>query len=680
MGVFVYCIKVYVYLLRRQYIYERVRERRMLNEASYIEYIEYIKSILAIYQEENEEKYLDITQDVKTLEERVNDENLYLGIVGSFSSGKSTFINSVIHKNLLPTDAVQGTTVATTILKKADFDDLEIVYNNETVVRFSEYGKELLEKYQTPVDDNLFFNNERISFFEKIISWIKKILGIGVVAHLLTNNRNSLRVELFKKIISNEEMASDVKYVTLYYKDIATPHKIALVDTPGTESLNKRHNEVTKNAIDNICDAIVVIIPYDEPVSEDLLEYVNNNLSKHKDDCIFVVTKVELLGDREELPRLLRVIKKRLENGLSIESSCVIPMPTLLYLKNVDSEMQTTFLDDIPEKDKKELLVMYEDGIKKINEILEQKRNDYLGRKIVDICERVCIKLNSNLSDIISDYDRRNRILKTNVVKSLIEFENNAKKDIKKCNELMKQRCRGEMFFIQAQLSEFRSEIKNTVNGCGDSQKLLNQMDFSCRAVFDEILRLMQSYLNSIDDNFNLELKDIEKRYYKEYGRCSIKGRVKKIAVDSWDVFTDAFLLECEDMLQEKIGAIKTLIKNDTNGFFRKVKFFFSNPLNKHKEMVITHLSDALDILSQSMTDYAIDQMNLGFLQFEQDMCNVLSDMFETDRDVIETYISRTTQEIDTNFKEKAATQVCIDKLNQYIERIKATWLNREVG
>ena len=70
-----------------------------------------------------------------------------------------------------------------------------------------------------------------------------------------------------------------------------------MVDTPGTESLNARHNQVTENAIENICDAIVVIIPYDKPVSEDLLNYVKLHLNKQKQECIFVVTKVELLDE-----------------------------------------------------------------------------------------------------------------------------------------------------------------------------------------------------------------------------------------------------------------------------------------------------------------------------------------------------------------------------------------------
>ena len=261
---------------------------------SFFEYIEYIKQVVTVYEKENENKYIGIHKDLDIVENRINDQNLYLGVVGSFSSGKSTFINSVIQKNLLPTDAIQGTTVAASILKKASYDDLEIQYMDGSVKRFSESSVELSEKYG--VDYKLRNNTNRKNLlFRRFINWIRKLIGIGISTDKEEEAVSNSRIELFKKVIVTEELATDIKRVTLYYQNENIPYRIALVDTPGTESLNKRHNDVTKSAIDEICDAIVVIIPYDEPVSEELISYVNNNLEKSKSECIFVVTKIELL-------------------------------------------------------------------------------------------------------------------------------------------------------------------------------------------------------------------------------------------------------------------------------------------------------------------------------------------------------------------------------------------------
>lgn len=64
----------------------------MLDKDSYAEFIEYIRSVIVLYENDNKDKYEDINKDITVLENRMNDENLYLGVVGSFSSGKSTFM------------------------------------------------------------------------------------------------------------------------------------------------------------------------------------------------------------------------------------------------------------------------------------------------------------------------------------------------------------------------------------------------------------------------------------------------------------------------------------------------------------------------------------------------------------------------------------------------------------
>ena len=166
---------------------------------------------------------------------------------------------------------MQGTTVAASVLKRADFDDLEIAYLDGTTKRFSECTTELLSRYQIESNVPNTITIERTSLWERFIYWLKKLLGITIEDKPIIS-RSDERINLFKKIISTEDMAKDVQYVTLYYQNDNIPYRIAMVDTPGTESLNARHNQVTENAIENICDAIVVIIPYDKPVSEDLLK------------------------------------------------------------------------------------------------------------------------------------------------------------------------------------------------------------------------------------------------------------------------------------------------------------------------------------------------------------------------------------------------------------------------
>lgn len=649
-----------------------MRRDAFIDNASYFEYVDYIQSVVATYERGNEDRYFSIKEDLNTLIEKINDDNLYLGVVGSFSSGKSTFINSVIHKNLLPTDAVQGTTVTASILKKADFSDLEILYSDGRVVKFSENANEMLLNYQVSQNDEINLPDKHLLFIKSIMLWLKKLFGIQIEPKEKKQDIDiESCIELFKKIIATDELAIDVKNVTLFYQNENIPYRIALVDTPGTESLNKRHNEVTKNAIDNICDAIVVIIPYDEPVSEELLDYINANLTEHKSECIFVVTKVELLGDRDELPRLLRVIKRRLENGLLIKDACVIPMPTLVYLKSVDKEMQTTFLNDICETDRYELIEMYEDGITKINKLLEQNKNEYIKKKIVNICERVSLKLNDNLVDVVNNCDEKNRILLAEMVKPLSEFEKLAKIEINNYCNISKQRIIGDISLVQIQFSYLNSRIEQVIEGCSDSQQLITQIDFSCKETLEEIQKLINGKISESKSGFNSKLKNIEKEFDKMYSKCGVSLNMELISDNKCQLFSDVYLSECETLLQNRIIEIKSSIKNDTSGFFKKVKSLFSNSLSKHKAMALRNLLSIIDRLNQNTSTYVLEYINQVISDNEKKAQSNLENMIKNNKGVIEKYTNSTMKALKDNSRNRAETVACMDRLNQYIEKIK---------
>lgn len=645
-------------------------ENKEISGFSFSGFIEYIKQVVAMYEKENENKYIDIHKDLDIVENRINDEDLYLGVVGSFSSGKSTFINSVIQKNLLPTDAVQGTTVAASILKRACYDDLEIQYMDGSVKKFSESSVELSEKYG--IDYKLVNNaNQKISLFRRFVNWIKKLIGIRILTDEDKATAGNARIELFKKVIATEELAADIKRVTLYYQNENIPYRIALVDTPGTESLNKRHNDVTKSAIDEICDAIVVIIPYDEPVSEELISYVNNNLEKSKSECIFVVTKVELLGDKDELSQLIRVIKKRLENGLSIEHAIVIPMPTLIYLKSVDLEMKMTFLDNMPESEKKDLIAMYEDGISQIKRILEEKRNDYIKRKIVEICERVNDRLNSNLTEVVDDYDEKNRELLEKTVPPIAGFENKIEKVFETYVISLKNRVSGEVSLMTMPFSELRDYIDKVLNGCSDSQDLISQLNFGCRDTIDKVQDKITDYLGNVVSGCNQKIKELKTAFDSDYIACGVKGGASVISVDVRNFFTADFVDECEELLQDEVEGIKSTIRNETNGFFKKVKSFFSNPFGKHKDMASSRLCNVVDQIRKKVVLYVQNGISSRIDMASRDSQNSLKQMVRRNAEQIDEYIARTNQSISENARGKAETQAHIDRLNQYIETIK---------
>lgn len=74
----------------------------------------------------SKEKKDALESQLNRIKKRISDSNIYLGIVGEFSSGKSTLINSLIGADFFVTNALQGTT--TVITKLAYGDKVNLIF------------------------------------------------------------------------------------------------------------------------------------------------------------------------------------------------------------------------------------------------------------------------------------------------------------------------------------------------------------------------------------------------------------------------------------------------------------------------------------------------------------------------------------------------------------------------
>src|ERR1700728_1719917 len=83
------------------------------------EHIEFVRRTFVDHQLD-EEQNASIFDIMERIQERMADPRFCLGIVGEFSSGKSTLINALIRDNLLRTDILQGITSAATTLSYGD--------------------------------------------------------------------------------------------------------------------------------------------------------------------------------------------------------------------------------------------------------------------------------------------------------------------------------------------------------------------------------------------------------------------------------------------------------------------------------------------------------------------------------------------------------------------------------
>lgn len=631
----------------------------MKNE--YTNFTDSLEEIILEYEDRDE--HLQIArQSLTQVKNRVCDETMYLGVIGAFSSGKSTFINSMIRKNLLPTDAVQGTTVSATILKKSDINDLEVVYSDGTEKKYSSDSVYFSEKY------SLLATTKKMSFWRRLICWFMGLFGLNVEKG---NELNQIR-ELFLKLISEEDNAKDVERVILHINNENIKFNIGLVDTPGTESLNERHNKVTKNAIDNICDALVIIIPYDEPVSEELIRYINANVKEYIDNCIFVVTKVELLDDLDELPRLLKVIKKRLTNGLEIDNPIVIPMPTLLYLKNADLDTDIKLLDDLPEERKDYLLGIYEQGLQEIYAILVDNRERYIKNKLIAICEQISDSLLKFLKSRVDCIEEHEKKLLKDLVIDMQEYSDKVVSIIEDNEKCFRDVTSKNTILISDAFESFENSITDKINSRSEIDSIVDViMGITEIKAADDVKRVYQDCISQMKKVEKEIYHRIEEEFIYEYRKC---GDLRSLAYsnypfDSDDI--DSLVSSFKEDFRTLRDGVANTVKSKKGGLVGKVKMLFAKNVQKEKGYAIEKMLSFLDEQrQQTIISFGSIEDKLVSTAKEHVNTNFLS-LLSENQQVIENYCGTIERSIGANKTQLMKTSEHIEKVNMYLYTLK---------
>ncbi len=216
---------------------------------------------------------------------RQTDPDLYLAVVGEFTSGKSSLVNALIRQELLPTDVLPATTAAATLVRYGDQPRLRVDYIDGR-------HEEFLNGHGQPSQ------------------------SLGPLVHRVT---------------AIEEVASTVTHVTVHYPAPVLRQGLVVVDTPGANVENPRHVELAGWVLRELCDAAIVAVPASIPVADTLADFLRVHLQDSLHRCVFLATKIDSIPERDR-PRLLEMIASRLTSKLGIEKPVVLPASAIAAL------------------------------------------------------------------------------------------------------------------------------------------------------------------------------------------------------------------------------------------------------------------------------------------------------------------------------------------------------------
>ena len=264
------------------------RTQQMIQLADIDGHIRFIQALMGKYSFPSEQK-AQLQTELKKIQDRQNEKALNMAVIGEFSSGKSSFINALLGENLQEADGIQGATVASTL----------IGYSPERM--FCTYGRGGKGKQTRSVEN------------------------AAALAKLLAAYTSGNRKD------------ENAQHLEVGYPSDFLQQGIRIIDTPGTNSLEQWHEDVTKEAIREQADACIILTSAEKPFPESFCRFLEDNLEDVLQTCVFVVTKIDLVPPKQQA-RQLEYIRKVLKEKLSVHDPLVLPYSALPVINGTGTE------------------------------------------------------------------------------------------------------------------------------------------------------------------------------------------------------------------------------------------------------------------------------------------------------------------------------------------------------
>ena len=215
---------------------------------------------------ENEPPVLQQLQILSQLRNRLFSGEIHIAIIGQFNRGKSTFINKLIERDLLPTSVLPLTAIPT---------EIQFGEKTKAVISFSDNSKKEAD------EEN-----------------IKEILSSFVTEG--SNPENKFGVTKAQVFCNSEFLAGST----------------SIIDTPGFGSTHI-HNTKATLAVLSQCDAVFFMLSADLPITQMELNFIKQ-IIPHASRIFFVFNKIDLLSE-SDLATTIDFVKKTIKTKLNTD-------------------------------------------------------------------------------------------------------------------------------------------------------------------------------------------------------------------------------------------------------------------------------------------------------------------------------------------------------------------------
>jgi GTPase Era involved in 16S rRNA processing/gas vesicle protein len=385
---------------------------------------------------------VNLQDKIQEIQQRLKDTNLYLAVIGEFSSGKSTFINALLKDNLLKTSVLVATASATRL----------------------QHGKSLRVKVSFSGNKPGTLRTKPDAKLIKI-PWFPQVNGISIrqFVHVVT---------------SDEEVSKDVQALTIEHPASFLANGTVIIDTPGTNAVQLRHGAITQKIVEQEADAAIIIIPASQGLSKTLIDFLSGAIHPFLHRCIFIVTKMDEIC-QEEQQEVIEVIKIKLQAELGISQATILAAVPQVIIDELQEEK-------IPEK-----LLHWKDKFQELEIALQERlykeRTISIAESIIRLLTLLLEQLEYHLQIQWSQYEIRQKAIEQEIIPDLEAFtseqqvilykkiEEATSKTIKKCDDC-----------IEKHEGKILEKVRNAIFNAEDLSELNNVVEIKSESILKD--------------------------------------------------------------------------------------------------------------------------------------------------------------------------------------------------
>lgn len=241
-----------------------------------------VRKFIELRDSKNADNLPVLPSSLSAIVDRISKEEFTLVVSGEVNRGKSTFINAIIGKDILPTYDKETTSQVFKI-RNSSIESFCVVYDNGDRQIIS---KEELEKYGTESDNSLICSNNKRILYIEVCTCIKNL-----------------------------------------------PEGVVIVDTPGIGSTYKQHTEIARNFMQE-ADAIIYLCSSKHPLVKVDIDFIKDSVLPIKTlpNVLFVMSKADLVNSEQALENLIDRAENQLIENFKDNTSIikkVIPVDSL---------------------------------------------------------------------------------------------------------------------------------------------------------------------------------------------------------------------------------------------------------------------------------------------------------------------------------------------------------------